>query len=241
MYNLSALWSHRYYILTTVSLPLILFGCGEKKSNTFHDQNSETIKVDTINTLDSNKLELTKAYCQKYYGFSKYTLDTPKMIVVHFTAIPTLEETVALFKQDHLAGNRTYINKFSALNVGIHYVVDKDGSIYNLTPDSVITRHVIGFNHVSIGIENVAGNSSELTPEQLESDKKLIQYLYKKHPDIQYLIGHHEYNRVDYPHYSLFKSLDKNYMPYDKPDPGDNFMKSLRSQLIDSYGLEFKK
>lgn len=241
MCNSSDPWNHNNCIIFFVSLLFLAIGCNKKISNESQVQTSNAIRVDTIQIINKIKLQLTKEYSNRYYGLNKYTLDTPKMIVVHYTAIPTLHETLDLFNQDSLASNRRYINKYSPLNVGIHYVVDRNGKIYNLVPDTIITRHTIGFNHVSLGIENIAANENKLTDLQLESNRKLIHFLHSKYPSIEFLIGHHEYNNMNYPHFSLYKSLDKTYKPYKKPDPGDAFMKRLREQLLKSYGLQFKK
>lgn len=92
---------------------------------------------------------------------------------------------------------------------------------------------------MSIGIENIARDSSELTHAQLESNARLIRFLKTRHPEMEYLIGHDEYNRTELPHYKLFKSLDKGYQPYDKPDPGSLFMVKLRKRLKDEYDLQF--
>lgn len=200
-----------------------------------------TLEVDTIPTLTSRKLELTRAYSRHHYGIDSYRLDSPQMVVIHYTVIPTLEETITLFERETLASNRTYINQFSALNVGIHYVIDKDGSIYHLLPDSIMARHLIGFNHVSIGIENIAKDETELTLAQLESNVELVHFLSDKYPSIQYLIGHDEYNDPELPHFKLLLTMDTTYQPYDKPDPGPEFMKNLREQLSNQYGLVFEQ
>lgn len=236
---LLSLWKIKIPIQLGLLL-LLIYGCSTRTTEA-EKYVAENIKVDTITTTSKYKLKLTEEYCQRYYGFSDYKIHEPKMIVIHYTAIPTLKQTIELFKKDHLASNRNYINEFSSLNVGIHYVVDKDGSIYNLTPDSIITRHLIGFNHVSIGIENVAKNEDQLTPKQVEANALLVSYLSSKYGSINYLIGHSEYNDESLPHYVHFKSLDKNYMPYDKPDPGAGFMYTLRLKLLNDYGLEFQK
>jgi N-acetylmuramoyl-L-alanine amidase len=150
---------------------------------------------------------------------------------VHYTAIDDLKATLNLFKQDNINQSRDYIKDFSSLNVGIQYVIDKDGSIYHLTPDTVVARHLIGFNHVSLGIENIAADSTGLTTAQIESNAKLIRFLAGKYPSIRYMIGHHEYNNKDLPHYKYFRSLNSAYKPYGKIDPGDWFMKKLRNRL----------
>jgi len=203
--------------------------------------NDELGQVDTVRTWNNIKKELTLDYCADNYGIREYRLDTPRMIVVHFTVIPTLDETLALFKRDSISASRKAIGKFSSLNVGIHYVIDKDGKIYKLDPDSVIARHVIGFNYVSLGIENVAKDKEELTNEQLQSNIRLIKFLKGKYPSITYLIGHDEYNDKNLPHYKLYKSTNPEYQPYDKHDPGEEFMSKIRASLKEKYGLVFQK
>ena len=241
MFSLSALWNLNSFLVFCL---LALCSCSptEKESKTVesaivvHEINADTIKI-----LNEHKLELTRAYARHHYGLDQYTLDSIKMVVIHYTVIPTLEETVALFKRDSLTSNRKYIGNFSRLNVGIHYIVDTDGSIYSLIPDSVIARHIIGFNHVSIGIENIAASASHLTDEQLASNVQLVKFLSDRHHTINYLIGHDEYNDTTLAHYSLYRSLDANYTPYDKPDPGSQFMTRLRKALKEEHGLEFRK
>ncbi len=184
---------------------------------------------------------MTKDYCQYHYGLNSYLLENPQMVVIHYTVIPTLDETIEFFRPEKLSSIRTYIQKFSPLNVGIHYVIDRDGSIYSLVPDTVIARHLIGFNHVSIGIENIAVNQEDLTQEQLQSNVRLVHYLTGKYPTIEYMIGHHEYNDESLPHFALFRSQDSTYLPYDKPDPGPRFMKELRVELQNKYELVLEK
>lgn len=240
MPNSSSLWKASLVLL-------ILVGCSRNQDPS--DEGKETAKessinqleleVDTFPILTENKLNLTRDYAEKNYGKPSYLLDSIQMVVVHFTVIPTLEQTLELFARDSLASNRTFIKHFSPLNVGIHYVIDRDGHIYSLLPDSIMARHLIGFNHVSIGVENIARDASELTPEQLQSNGQLIYFLKNRHPEIQYLIGHDEYNNDTLAHYRLFKSLDPTYLPYDKPDPGVKFMADLRQLLKSEYELEF--
>jgi len=200
-------------------------------STKFHSEKSVAIQVDTFSILSKIKLELTKQYCEENYGERIYRLAAPKMIVVHYTVIPTLEKTLNYFKRDSIEGARS-ISQFSPLNVGIHYAVDRDGKIYNLLPDSIVARHVIGFNHVALGIENVAKDSTDLTDLQLKSNVALIRFLTKKYSTIQYLIGHEEYNKRGLPHYKLFRAVNERYAPHDKADPGPWFMKKIRRELL---------
>jgi N-acetylmuramoyl-L-alanine amidase len=221
---------------------LSLMRCSDKPNNAKASQVKEpTLAVDTINTISDIKLQLTEQYCEENYGVKRYQLESPKMIVVHYTVIPTLQETIQYFSKDSIAVDRTQIRKFSRLNVGIHYVIDKNGRIYNLLPDSVVARHIIGFNHVALGIENIAKDSMDLTAAQLESNVNLIRFLGARHSSIQYLIGHHEYDQVHLPHYKLFRSVNAGYAPYRKTDPGLQFMKQIRHRLSATYDLAYEK
>lgn len=197
-------------------------------------------KVDTFPTINQTKLDLTKQYCLENYGFEDYHLDTPRIVIVHYTAIGDLDATLNLFKRDLVASDRKDISKFSQLNVGIHYVVAKDGRIFHLTPDTIVARHVIGLNHVALGIENVAADSTELTDAQIESNVKLISFLKRKHPTIGFVTAHHEYNDTTLPHFKYFLAKNPDYKPHGKIDPGIGFMIRLRKRLADE-GLVFEK
>lgn len=215
---------------------LIAFSCSKtpKESHDVDEAHAVApafLRVDTFDILSPKKLQLTIDYNKENYGINTYKLDTPRIIVVHYTAIDDLDATLNLFKNDNIASSRDYIKDFSSLNVGIHYVVNKDGRIFHLMPDTIVARHLIGFNHVSLGIENISKDSTDLTNAQVESDAKLIEFLVRKYPTIQYVIAHHEYNDTTLPHYKYFRSLNAAYKPYGKIDPGPNFMSKLRKRL----------
>lgn len=218
---------HSFAVYASVC-SFFLLACHSVK---IHSDKSSAIQVDTFPIISKVKLELTKEYCEENYGERTYRLAVPQMIVVHYTVIPTLDKTLGYFKRDSIEGARS-ISQFSPLNVGIHYVVDHDGKIYNLLPDSIVARHVIGFNHVALGIENIAKDSSDLTDYQLKSNVALIRFLKKKYSTIRYLIGHEEYNKPELPHYKLFRALNEKYKPHDKADPGPLFMKKIRRELL---------
>lgn len=51
----------------------------------------------------------------------------------------------------------------SALNVSTQFLVDRDGTIFRLLPDTTFARHVIGLNHLAIGIENIGCDDMPVT------------------------------------------------------------------------------
>ncbi|MEO0330463.1 MAG: peptidoglycan recognition family protein, partial [Bacteroidota bacterium] len=182
-------------------------------------------------TFDEERIQLSIDYMRDHYGMTlDYPTIDPQMIVVHWTAIPTLQASYEAFYDSRLPGSRAKIGNASPLNVSVPYLIDRDGKVYQLMPDTLFARHVIGLNHCAIGIENVGdGKNHLLTEAQLEANEKLIRRLVKKY-SIRYVIGHHEYQQfIGHP---LWKEKDANYLT-EKTDPGDEFMQRLRSQLSD--------
>ena len=177
---------------------------------------------------DETRKQLTLEYLEEHYELKQDepTID-PKMVVVHWTIIPTMQKTFDAFNRSTLPSWRPKIQSASGLNVSSQYLIAQDGTIYQLLPDTVMARHVIGLNHCAIGIENVGGGDLPLTKAQLRSNTALIKELAKKYP-IEYVIGHYEYqNFIGHP---LWKETDANYLTQ-KSDPSKAFMADLRKKL----------
>ncbi|MEO5998779.1 MAG: peptidoglycan recognition family protein, partial [Chitinophagaceae bacterium] len=146
------------------------------------------------------------------------------MIVLHWTAIPTLEASFNVMNPAILPGSRKEIAASSSLNVAAQFLIDRDGTIYRQLPDTAFARHVIGLNYCAIGVENVGSDKALLTEAQLKSNEALIRYLVAKYP-VKYLIGHYEYKQ--YIGDPLWKEVDPEYLT-SKTDPGVGFMKDIR-------------
>jgi len=184
---------------------------------------------------DEERAELTRAYLLEHYGIQQESPSIlPKMIVLHWTVIPTLEEAFEAFDKPGLPNSRPDIINASSLNVSSQFMVDRDGTIYSLMPETNMARHVIGLNHCAIGVENVGGTKElPLTRAQLKANVWLVEYLYNKYP-IEYLIGHYEYiNFTDHP---LWLEKDETYRTL-KTDPGKDFMEKVRKA---TKNLNFK-
>lgn len=179
---------------------------------------------------DATRTQLSIDYLKSRHELVQKTpIISPVMIVLHWTASKTLMGTYNAFNHSILPGDRKAIASASKLNVSSHYLVDRDGSIYQLLPDTTFARHVIGLNYCAIGIENVGSSNYPLTKAQLLANEKLIRYLAKKYP-IQYLIGHYEHTQ--FKNTSLWRESNP-YYHSDKSDPGKSFMKSIREELQD--------
>ncbi len=189
--------------------------------------------VQTPISFSSHRVELTREYLQDRYGITADSITIiPRMIVVHWTAIPTFDSTLALFNLEELGSTRPDIIRSGALNVSSQFLVDRDGTIHQLMPATWMARHVIGLNYLAIGIENVGGadDRDDLTAAQLSADAALVRYLVKEFPTITYLIGHDEYTR--FASTPLWKERDSTYRT-SKTDPGVRFMTDLRKHVSD--------
>ncbi|MER3376304.1 MAG: peptidoglycan recognition family protein [Allomuricauda sp.] len=182
--------------------------------------------VDIPIIFDEQRIELTKEYMAQRYGLEQDTTTiVPKIIVLHWTAIPTLKRSFEAFNRSTLPNWRPDLENVSGLNVSSHFLVDRNGTIYRLMPETTMARHTIGLNHCAIGIENVGGTEGlPLTRKQLRSNIYLVQYLASKY-DIDYLIGHQEYTQFE--GHPLWLEVDDGYRTK-KTDPGMDFMKKVR-------------
>ncbi|MFT4830472.1 MAG: N-acetyl-anhydromuramyl-L-alanine amidase AmpD [Psychroserpens sp.] len=202
------------YLLVTVIL-LGLVSCSVSR-----------IIVDKPVIFDEERIALSKEYMATRYGLETDSATiTPKMIVLHWTAIPTFEGSFDVFYNSKLPSWREQIQTASSLNVSSHFLVDRDGTIYRLMQETLMGRHVIGLNHVALGIENVGGlGDKKLTRAQLKSNIWLVEYLKSKY-DIEYLIGHYEYtNFVGHPYWL---EIDDSYRT-EKTDPGQRFLRKVK-------------
>ncbi len=195
-----------------------------------------TAIVDRPITFNEEREILTVEYLTNRYG-----LDTdspqiiPKMIVLHWTVIPTFEKSFEAFNTPTLPNWRPDIKNVSGLNVSSQFMVDRDGTIYRLMPETTMARHVIGLNHCAIGVENVGGTEDlPLTKAQVKSNIWLVKYLAEKYP-IDYLIGHYEYQLFE--GHPLWREKDSGYRTQ-KTDPGEDFMAAVRKKTKD---LNFKE
>lgn len=183
---------------------------------------------------DKTRIQLTRDYQLSHYGIkSKSITIEPKMIVLHWTCIPSLKTTFKVFNPPALPANSPRRQELpDDLNVSSHFVVDRDGTIYQLMPETWMARHVIGLNHYAIGIENIGGinGKDDLTLAQVKANAFLVCYLKDKYPTIQEVIGHNDY--LQFKNTPLWLEKDPNYQR-DKTDPGPTFVARVK-QLIQS-------
>lgn len=138
------------------------------------------------------------------------------------------------FNNTQIENSRTFNKSQSKLNVSAHYLIDRDGTIYQIIPDTLFARHTIGLNYCAIGVENIGSKTQPLTNKQIKANAFLIRKLTKEY-DIEYVIGHSEYGK--FRNTKLWKELDSKYFT-GKEDPGNEFMIKVRELISD---LNLKK
>lgn len=188
----------------------------------------------------NERQEATLDYIAKHYDKQPTDISIePRIIVLHWTAIPDLAGSFDAFESEQLPDSRADLANAGQVNVSIQFLVDRDGATYRLMPETWMARHTIGLNYSSIGVENVGGADSvdNMTDAQIEANVRLVRYLVKKYSSIEYLIGHSEYREFE--GHPLWLELDDTYRT-DKVDPGDRFMTAVR-KAVAPLGLKGPK
>jgi N-acetylmuramoyl-L-alanine amidase len=131
----------------------------------------------------------TAQYAERHYGSDSWVLH-PKVIVEHFTANESFGGTWNAFAADAPDPELGQLPGTCA-----HFVIDRDGTIYQLVPLSVMCRHTVGLNYVAIGIEHVGMSDAEVLHDaaQIRSSLLLTRWLMARfHISIKNVIGHNE-------------------------------------------------
>jgi len=187
--------------------------------------------VDVPMAWSDERAEMTLAYRRQHSDpdARDLTID-PHVIVLHYTDGGSAKATREYFDNLRIEAKRADLARAGAVNVSAHFLVDRDGTIYQLQPETRFARHCIGLNHIAIGIENVGdGAKYPLTDAQVAADIALVRYLASQHR-ITHLLGHHEVMKFrDHPYYV---ERDRSYKN-EKSDPGEGFMRRVRAGVAE--------
>ena len=137
----------------------------------------------------SRKHEMTR-YAQRHYGIDDYHLRSPKVIVEHFTETSNFSSVWSTFAHDVAD-----VELHELPQVCAHFVIDRDGTIYQLVSTQIMCRHTVGLNWTAIGIEHVGTSDAQVMGDakQLRASLRLTRWL-KDHYGIliRNVIGHAE-------------------------------------------------
>lgn len=187
--------------------------------------------VDAPMAWSAERERLTLAYRRQHSDEAAADLTIePRVIVLHYTGGGSAKATRGYFDNPTIEASRKELARAGKVNVSAHFVVDRDGTIYQLQPVTRFARHCIGLNHIAIGIEN-AGDEAKypLTEAQVAADAALIRQLAREQP-ITHLLGHHEVMGMR--DSALYREREPSYRN-DKGDPGPAFMAKVRARVAD--------
>jgi beta-N-acetylhexosaminidase len=139
--------------------------------------------------MNANRRAEMAAYSKRHYGEATSRLD-PQAIVEHYTASDSFASAYSTFAQD-----TPDVELHELPGVCSHFIVDQDGTIYQLVKTTVRCRHTVGLNWAAIGIEHVGTSDGEVmgNPAQLAASLKLARWLRCTYGiDVADVIGHNE-------------------------------------------------
>ncbi len=90
------------------------------------------------------------AYARRHYGLDTYRLRNPRVIVEHLTENSSVSATINTFAPDVPDSELHELPGVCA-----HFVVGRDGRVFQLVPLGLMCRHTVGLNWTAIGIEHV--------------------------------------------------------------------------------------
>jgi len=137
----------------------------------------------------AKRLAETAAYAKKHYGIDSYVLH-PKAIVEHVTATSSFSSVWSTFAADVPDAELHELPGTCA-----HFVIDTDGTIYQLVRTDIICRHTVGLNWAAIGIEHVGLSDAQVLGDaaQMRSSLALTLWLMWKYKiPLANVIGHNE-------------------------------------------------
>jgi beta-N-acetylhexosaminidase len=138
---------------------------------------------------DRRKEEM-RAYAQRHYGIDDFRLHRPRVIVQHYTVTDDFQSVYNTFAHDNPDPELGELP-----NVCAHYVIDTDGTIYQLVPASLMCRHTVGLNYTSIGIEHVGRSDGQVlgNGRQMAASLRLTRHLQGRFRiRLRNVIGHNE-------------------------------------------------
>jgi N-acetylmuramoyl-L-alanine amidase len=141
------------------------------------------------------------AYAKRHYGIETWRLEHPHVIVEHYTASDSFAPTYSAFARD-----RPDVELGELPGPCAHFVIDRDGTIYQLVRLKTMCRHTVGLNWTSFGIEHVGTSDRQILDDRAQLSASLSLNLWLMSTfriQLRNVIGHNEsltspYHRENY-------------------------------------------
>ena len=114
----------------------------------------------------------TAAYSKRHYGERTFELLDPQVVVEHYTAGTSFDSA-----WNHFAANGAHLGEKPG--VCSHFLIDTDGTIYQLVNLRLRCRHAIGMNWTAIGIEHVGTSADQVlgNADVMRASRRLTVWL----------------------------------------------------------------
>jgi hypothetical protein len=102
---------------------------------------------------DEQRIALTREYQRTHYGIQSESIEIePKMIILHWTVLPSFELTYKIFNSPTLPENSPRRGELPGdLNVSIHFVVEKGLRVLLLSHKQRERLHEVGLKQLCLG------------------------------------------------------------------------------------------
>ena len=130
------------------------------------------------------------AYARRHYGIDSWRLVRSRVIVEHYTASTTFSSAFVTFASDAPDSEL-----HERPGICAHFVIDTDGTIYQLVSLAGMCRHTVGLNYTAIGIEHVGTSDRGVLDNaaQMRASLALTAWLLARyHVQLGDVIGHNE-------------------------------------------------
>jgi hypothetical protein len=131
-----------------------------------------------------------RAYAETHYGIDSYHIVGPHLVIWHYTASGTFQSVWNTF-----ADNVPDVQYHVLPQVCAQFVIDTNGTIYQLVPLNIMCRQVVGLDYTAIGIENVGFSDQQVMEDtaQYHSALELTRWLRCRfNLPVKNVIGHNE-------------------------------------------------
>ena len=183
------MWNRR--VAGAVVVVCVIAACGASKVSSRPVANAPRPHIVTkLIPFGAKRRAEMAAYAKRHYGIDRWRLEHPHMIVEHYTASDSFLSTYSAFARDTPDPELGELPGTCA-----HFVIDRDGTIYQLVPLTTICRHTVGLNWTAIGIEHVGTSDASIlsNPRQLASSLSLTLWLMHRYGiSLPNVIGHNE-------------------------------------------------
>jgi beta-N-acetylhexosaminidase len=163
----------------------------------------------------AKRREEMRGYARRHYGIDDWRLESPKVIVEHYTVTDTFPPVYNYFATDAPDPELGELP-----GVCSHFVIDRDGTVYGLVRTTIMCRHTVGLNWTAIGIEHVGQSDAQVmgNRRQRAASLRLTRMLQGRYGiGTKNVIGHNENRDSPYHRERVARLRSQTHGDFPKP------------------------